>query len=105
MQAPKAGPEVRVTTQYWKGDVRICELDCGGVSLDIHLSQPEERWVFEGHSDRTAQAVVLSGSGPTRAAALADLARLWGDEGAARGLQVFDWKAVAEALRTVNIID
>jgi hypothetical protein len=69
------------------------------------LTRPEGNWVLEGHSNRTAEAVVLSGSGATRAAALADLERAWRDEGAALGLQALDWKAVADALRNVNVID
>jgi hypothetical protein len=98
---------MRVTMQYWKGNVRICELECSGRSLDIRVKQEgdEERWVFEAHSDRTADPVIIAGSGTTRSAALLELATSWSSQAAALGLYRFDWDAVAAVLRTVNVIE
>jgi len=106
MQASKEPPAVRVTTQYWKGGVRICELDCLGRMLDIHMPRPEdERWTLEGHTDHGTDAIVVVGAGATRAAALDDLATAWQAKAPLLGLHAFDWKAVADVLRTVNMIE
>lgn len=106
MPAPIDPLATRVTMQYWKGNVRICELECSGRSLDIRMQQSEtERWVFEAHADRSADPVVIAGSGDTRSAALTDLATSWSTQAAALGLYRFDWDAVAAVLRTVNVIE
>jgi hypothetical protein len=106
MPAPIDPLAMRVTMQYWKGNVRICELECSGRSLDIRVKQSEtERWVFEAHSDRSADPVIIAGSGDTRTAALTDLATSWGTKAAELGLYRFDWDAVAAVLRTVNVIE
>ena len=97
---------LRVVTQYWRGDVRVCEIECAGQTLDIHMSRPDSGdWVAEAHSDHSDKAVVIVGSGSSRSAALLDLAALWSEKAAALGLHAFDWKAVAEVLRRVNASD
>jgi hypothetical protein len=106
MPAPIDPAALRVTMQYWKGNVRICELECSGRSLDIRVHQSEtERWLFEAHSDRSAAPVIINGSGDTRTAALTDLATSWSSQATALGLFRFDWEAVAALLRTVNVIE
>lgn len=106
MAAPIDPTVLRVTMQYWKGNVRICELECSGRSLDIRVQQSDtDRWLFEAHSDRSAAPVIIAGSGDTRSAALTDLATSWSSQAAALGLFRFDWDAVAALLRTVNVIE
>jgi hypothetical protein len=106
MAAPIDPTALRVTMQYWKGNVRICELECSGRSLDIRVRQSEtERWLFEAHSDRSAAPVIIAGSGDTRTAAFTDLATSWSSQAAALGLFRFDWDAVALLLQTVNVIE
>jgi hypothetical protein len=106
MPAPIDQAAMRVTMQYWKGNVRICELECSGRSLDIRVKQAEEEcWVFEAHSDRSADPVIIAGSGATRSAALLELASSWSSQAAALGLYRFDWDAVAAVLRSVNVIE
>jgi len=104
--ATKERNSVRVATQYWKGDVRVCEIECAGQILDIHISRPADGdWIAEAHSDHSEQAVVIVGSGSSRSAALLALAAGWSEKGPALGLHAFDWKAVAEVLRRVNASD
>jgi hypothetical protein len=104
--AAKERNSLRVATQYWKGEVRVCEIECAGQTLDIHISQPTGgNWLAEAHSDHSAAAVVIVGSGSSRSAALLDLAAGWSEKAPALGLHAFDWKAVTEALRAVNASD
>jgi hypothetical protein len=104
--AAKERDSLRVVTQYWRGEVRVCEIECAGHTLDIHMSRPTSGdWVAEAHSDHSDQAVVIVGSGSSRSAALLDLATGWSEKAPALGLHDFDWKAVAEVLRRVNASD
>ena len=104
--ATKERDRLKVATQYWKGDVRVCEIECAGQILDIHMSQPASGdWIAEAHSDHSDQAVVMVGSGSSRSAALLELAAAWSEKAPALGLHAFDWKAVTEALRRVNASD
>jgi hypothetical protein len=104
--AAKERASLRVVMQYWRGDVRVCEIECAGQTLDIHISRPASGdWIAEAHSDHSDQAVVIVGSGSSRSAALLDLAAGWSEKAPALGLHTFDWKAVADVLRRVNASD
>jgi hypothetical protein len=97
---------LRVVTQYFSGDVRVCELESAGTSLDVHVSRPtNEEWIIEAHSNHASDAVVISGRGSTRAEALSAVAASWIAQPTALGLRHFDWKAVGDVLRSVNAID
>lgn len=97
---------LRVATQYFKGDVRVCEIECAGQILDIHISQKTSgEWTAEAHSDHSDAAIVIVGSGSSRSAAMLALAAAWTEQAPMLGLHAFDWKAVADALRSVNASD
>ena len=106
-ESKPTGP--RVITQYWKGQVRVCELESSGVTLDIHISRNQTsvaaEWLIEVRSNHTEQAVAVEGRGSTRAAALLAAANAWGEQGPELGLGTFDWPAVADALRAVHAMD
>jgi hypothetical protein len=95
---------VRVTTQYWRGDTRVCELECDGRGVDVHMSG-QGPWIAEAHSDHTAEAFVIVGSGTSRSAALLAVAAAWREKAPMVGLRAFDWEAIAKALRDVNACD
>ena len=97
---------LRVVTQYFRGDVRVCELESGGAPLDVHVSRATSvEWVIEAHSNHTSDAVVISGRGSTRADALRAVATSWTAQATALDLRTFDWKAVGDILRSVNAVD
>ena len=97
---------LRVATQYWRGDARVCELVCTGQTLDIHISPPTaDGWTAEGHSKHGDAAIVLVGRGASRSAALHDLGEVWTRNAGELGLIRFDWKDVANVLRNVKAID
>jgi hypothetical protein len=97
---------MKVTTQYWKGDVRVCELEAAGRILDIHMSRSENQdWIAEAHADRSADGVVIVGTGGSRSAALRAVAVAWAEKASTLGLQEVDWNVVTDALRGVNAAD
>ena len=97
---------MRVATQYWRGDARVCELASAGHTLDIHISPPtDEGWVAEGHSRHGEGAIVLVGRGASRSAEVHDLGEVWTRNAGELGLVRFDWKEVADVLRNVKAID
>jgi hypothetical protein len=93
-------------TQYWNGEVRVCELENAGTLLDVHVSRPTNaEWLIEAHSNHTSEAIVISGRGSTSAEALGAVAASWGAQAAALQLRSFDWKVVGDVLRSVNLVD
>ncbi|HEY3495461.1 MAG TPA: hypothetical protein VGK73_12280 [Polyangiaceae bacterium] len=111
MTRPAAGsePGLRIVTQYWRGDVRVCELENAGNTLDVHISrcdgQDDREWIVEVRNGRTDAAVCVSERGTTRATALVAAASAWVARGPALGLRSWDWDAVARALKAVDAID
>jgi hypothetical protein len=109
LAAPRAERDaqiVRVITQYWRGDARVCELECDGRDLDVHMSRADESlWIAEAHSDHTVEAFVIVGTGTSRSAALLAVAAAWREKAPMVGLRRFDWEAIAQALRGVNACD
>ncbi len=97
---------LRVATQYWRGNARVCELVGTGHMLDIHITPPtDDGWILEGHSSHGDAAIVLVGRGASRSAALHDLGETWTRNAGELGLVRFDWKDVANVLRNVKAID
>ncbi len=103
----KPEPVLRIVTQYWHGRVRVCELEKAGAKLDLRISRSDdaESWRVEAVDGRRGSEHSLSGSASTRAGALSAVASSWLAQGPALGLPVFDWEAVATALRAVNAVE
>jgi hypothetical protein len=102
-----AVPELKVVTQYWRGRVRVCELEKEGKLLDLRISRVDDSnaWDICAQSGRADGAHVFSKRGNTRSAALSAIATSWTAEAPALGLPAFDWDAVATALRAVNAVE
>jgi hypothetical protein len=104
-KAPVDPTDMKVTTQYFRKEVRICELACASGVLEIHISQPASAdWVVEVHRSRDVGAVVITGSGTTSAAALTAAATEWAVQAPHLGLGVLNWKSVTDALHAVQAI-
>ena len=104
-KAPLDPTAAKITNQYFLGAVRVCELESASGALDVRVSQgTAAQWVVEVHSKRTAEAVVIIGSGTTSAAALTAAAAEWAAQAAFLGLAAFNWKSVADALHAVHAI-
>lgn len=105
----EAGSGLRIVTQYWRGNVRVCELENAGNMLDIHISHSESRgggeWLVEVRSGHTDAAVSIAERGTTRASALVAAANSWVTQGPSLGLRSWDWDAVTRALKAVQAID
>jgi hypothetical protein len=100
---------LRIVMQYWRGDVRVCELESGGDTLDVHISRCEEpgnlEWLVAMRSGRTEAAVSIAERGTTRANALLAATSSWAARGSALGFRPWDWDAVTRALKAVQAID
>lgn len=97
---------LRVVTQYWKGRVRICEMESSGVPLDIHVSRAETgEWRIEAHDRHSADATIVVASGATSAAALVALAGSWNAQAPLDGLHAFNWDDVTRVLQTIRIVE
>ena len=101
------GPKLKVITQYWRGRVRVCELEKEGKLLDLRISRVDEGsdWNISAQSGHAETAHVFSEHGSTRVAALSAIALTWTAQAPALGLPSFDWDAVAVALRAVNAVE
>jgi hypothetical protein len=95
----------KITTQYFLGEVRVCELESAAGTLDVRVSQAAAaNWTIEVRSKRTADTAAIVGSGTTSAAALTAAAAEWAAQSAFLGLETFNWTSVAEALQAVHAI-
>jgi hypothetical protein len=105
----EAASGLRIVTQYWRGNVRVCELENAGNILDVHISPCESQgngeWLVEVRSGHTDAAISIAERGTTRASALIAAASSWVKDGPALGLRSWDWDAVTRALRAVQAID
>ena len=101
---------LRIVMQYFRRDVRVCELECAGASLALHISNPGDaprgsEWRIEAHGKHSGGEIVIAESRTTRHLALLAVGDAWGAKGPGLGLHPFDWGAVASVLKAVRIID
>jgi hypothetical protein len=109
MRAEPKSQALHVTTQYFRGEVRICELEVAGALLDVFISKngppgSNTAWRIEARDSRADGAVSIAESSATRAEALLAVARAWAERGPALGLRGFDWLAVGNVLKSVSAI-
>lgn len=109
--APRARQKERgvyITSQFRERHNMTYELACGDVKLAIKVfpvDRAEEAWLVEVSVNAPLQgtpAVVTSGTHPTRAAALDEVARSWAGQGPAT--RAIDWAGVMEAMVAVRAI-
>jgi hypothetical protein len=87
----------------------VYEIECEGSAVDLHVSHggaPDDPtdWLIEARSNHSADAVVISERGPTRADALRGVSRAWSEQALFLGLPHFDWDAVTRVLVAVRAI-
>jgi hypothetical protein len=109
MRAEPKSQALHVTTQYFRGDIRICELEVAGALLDVFISKngppgSSTAWRVEARDSRADGAVSIAESSATRAEALLAVARAWSERGPELGLRGFDWLAVGNLLKSVSAI-
>jgi hypothetical protein len=110
MKAPVDATALRIVMQYFRRDVRVCELECGGASLALHISTPDDaprgsECCIEAHGRHSGGEIVIKESRTTRHLALLAVGEAWVAKGPGLGLPLFDWVAVASVLKAVRIID
>ena len=104
----QARRSVQITSQFRERQNMTYELGRGGMTLAIRvfpLDGAEESWRMEASTtDAAGQAIhVTTAAHATRAAALQELARSWGQEPGSAA-NAIDWQEVMEALGEVRAI-
>lgn len=107
MRPTPAPPRLKIIVQYRTKRGKVYEIETPTALISLHISQELESaegspWHAEARSVREPEPRAVDGWGPTRAEALADVARAWGAEGAL--VTPFDWDDATRALRTVQAI-
>jgi RNA recognition motif-containing protein len=107
----KADPSIpRIASQFRERLNMTYELEWqGGVRLAIRMfpTDPKEsEWRIEACTKGVegADDTVVSASAPTRANALAEVAREWTVQTTAAGLPALDWAAITQAMAAVRAI-
>jgi hypothetical protein len=101
---------LRITNQFHSGAGMAYDLKCDGVRLTLLISertQPADpaAWRIEARGSLTAeQKANLVEWGNTREDALRAVGIAWAASIATTALRVFDWEAVAAALRAVRAL-
>lgn len=105
MRAESKPQGLRITTQYFRGNVRVCELEVAGALLDLCIwKEGASEWRVEARDSRAEGAVAIAESSATPAEAFRAVAKEWSQRGPALGLRAFDWLAVGNVLRSVSAI-
>ncbi|HET7546045.1 MAG TPA: hypothetical protein VFK05_39520 [Polyangiaceae bacterium] len=100
---------LKIVTQYWRGNTRVCELATREQRLDIfissHLGEVGGRCSVEARNGPNDSAVRIRQEASTRSEALLAVAHDWRSRAPELGLPTHDWELVAAALRAVGAID
>lgn len=99
----------KITVQYHQGNAFVYELESRGLDFSVRMTQGKgiERggaWNVAVLNGRSADAISLEASAPTRAEALREVGRIWSARSVELGLPAFDWEAVAAALLAVRAL-
>jgi hypothetical protein len=100
----------KITAQFRTALGMVYELDCDGVKLTIKTTPEdasEKAWRVEASIAAATEAngaMVIAASAPSRAAAFAEVSRLWKEDGANTLIVGLDWSAITKALSTVRAI-
>jgi hypothetical protein len=98
---------VRITNQFRSRSGFVYDFSCDGARLTLSISSRESPsdegdWRVEARTSHAPESLVVKRSGPTRLDALREVASAWDSDAAARGLPLFDWRAVEKALTDVR---
>jgi len=100
---------LKIVTQYWRGNTRVCELAAREQRLDIYISshagEVGGRCSVEARNGPNDGAVRIRQEASTRSEALLAVAHDWCSQARALGLPTHDWEIVTAALRAVGAID
>ncbi len=102
--------KLQITNQFHSAGGMAYDLKCDGVRLTLLVSERTRdddpaAWRVEARGSLTAdRKVTLVEWGTTREDALRAIGRSWAASAETPGLRVFDWEAVAAALRAVRAL-
>ena len=101
---------LKITDQYHSGGGMAYDLKCDGVRLTLLITERANSddpgaWKIEARGALTPEkkASVVEW-GATKGDALGAIGRAWAESIDTMGLRVFDWDAVANALKTVRAL-
>jgi len=107
--APSAETALKIVTQYWRGNTRVCELASREQRLDIyissHVGEVGGHCSVEARNGPNDGAARIRQEASTRSEALLAVALDWRSRARELGLPTHDWELVMAALRAVGAID
>ena len=101
---------LRIMNQFRARGGMAYDLKCDGVRLTLTITERTSvddagQWRIEARGTLSPErAATVVEWGATREDALAAIGRAWSAAADSMGLRVFDWEAVATALRTVRAL-
>ncbi len=101
---------LRIMNQFRSAGGMAYDLKCDGVRLTLLITERTSsddtgNWRVEARGSLTSEkTATIVEWGDTRADALASIGRKWSVASDTPGLRVFDWEAVASALRAVRAL-
>jgi hypothetical protein len=111
MKAEIEADAVRITQQFRSGQAMVYDLRGASGRLTLRITgrgetdeQPPTEWRIEASTSSSPDAVIVSESAATRAAALQAVGQTWGQKRVACNLPIFDWELVARAMRAVRAV-
>ncbi|HET7539595.1 MAG TPA: hypothetical protein VFK05_06980 [Polyangiaceae bacterium] len=107
--APADTAALRIVTQYWRGNTRVCEFATREQRLDIYIAshggEVGGRCSVEARNGPNDGAARIRQEASTRSEALFAVALDWRSRTRELGLPSHDWELVTAALRAVGAID
>jgi hypothetical protein len=100
---------LRITQQCRARGGMVYDLKCESARLTVRVFPRESdadsgEWRVEASPSHTAEAVIITEWGATRAETLREVGRSWTSKAAQYGLPTFDWDAVAQVLTDVRAL-
>ena len=100
---------LRITQQCRARGGMIYDLKCETSRLTVRVFPRENdgdsgEWRIEASTSHSAEAVIITEWGATRAETLREVGRSWVSKAPLHGLPAFDWDAVAQALTDVRAL-
>jgi hypothetical protein len=101
--------ELRITQQFRSGRAMVYDLRDRSSRLTLRIYERESStepgdFRVEAATRGGSDVLVVTGWGSTRAEALRETARSWGEARSPSVLPVFDWEAIARALVAVRAV-
>ncbi|HEY8079887.1 MAG TPA: hypothetical protein VIF62_37405 [Labilithrix sp.] len=100
-----AAPKVKIVLQFRERENMAYDLDCRGVPLTLRIFQGEgDGWRVEARTKDVTDGVVVTGFGPTKRQALADVVRRWNESTPGSDIVPLDGDGLFAAMHDVRAV-